>query len=264
MYVQANHTDWDLYLKGICYAYNTSICTESVQFSPFYLMFGRMPIHPIDTVILPNVIPEVEGLKDSIVKLQKAREVARQNVLEKQQQIKERYDQSANPVSFEPGDLVWIYFPQIQVGGCRKFFHNYSGPYILLEKTKSTTFRVAHAHNNQPLKNEVHVNRMKRFHHRSIVPGRIQVQPDLDEVPEETNEKIPSTAKHTATHRLKRLQQPKRLPKLILKQKMGLVEYVYKDGESKNKIQNQPPLPKLIIKQKEGIVKVASHGTDSK
>ena len=68
-------------------------------------------------------------------------------------------------VSFEPGDLVWIYFPQIQVGGCRKFFHNYSGPYILLEKTKPTTFRVAHAHNNQPLKNEVHVNRMKRFHH---------------------------------------------------------------------------------------------------
>ena len=77
MYVQANHTDWDLYLKGICYAYNTSICTESVQFSPFYLMFGRMPIHPIDTVILPNVTPEVEGLKDRIVKLQKARKVAR-------------------------------------------------------------------------------------------------------------------------------------------------------------------------------------------
>ena len=88
--------------------------------------------------------------------------------------------------------------------------------------------------------------------------------PDLNEVPEEINEKIPSTSRQTATHRLKRLQQPKRLPKLILKQKMGLVEYVYKDGESKNKIQNQSPLPKLIIKQKEGIVKVASHGTDSK
>ena len=62
-----------------------------------------------------------------------------------------------------------------------KFFHNYSGPYILLGKTKPTTFRVAHAHNNRPLKNEVRVNRMKRLHHRSIVPGRIQVQPDLDE-----------------------------------------------------------------------------------
>ena len=47
--------------------------------------------------------------------------------------------------------------------------------------TKATNFRVAHAHNNQPLKNEVPVNKVKRFHHRSIVPGRIQVQPDLDE-----------------------------------------------------------------------------------
>ena len=54
--------------------------------------------------------------------------------------------------------------------GQRSFFHNWSGPYILLEKTSPTNFRVDHAHNNEPLKNMVHVNRMKPFHYRSIMP----------------------------------------------------------------------------------------------
>ena len=200
MYVQADHTDWDLYLKGICYAYNTSVCTESVQYTPFFLMFGRTPIHPIDTVILPNTVPQVETVQETVIKLQKAREVARQNVLEKQQKIKERYDKTANPVVFEPGDMVWIYIPQVMVGGSKKFFHNYSGPYILLRKTGPTNFEVAHAHNNRKLKNEVHVNRMKPFHHRSIVPEfdtTLQYDPTIVDV-EELN---PTDLERMETHR---------------------------------------------------------------
>ena len=178
MYVNPSHTDWDVYLKGICYAYNTTICTESTQFVPFYLMYGRLPLNPIDTVVLPN-FHKNDNVKESIVKLQEAREIARQNIVEAQTVMKQRFDEKANPQDFEPGDLVWIYFMEIMVGGSRKFLNRYSGPYILLEKVNPVAFTVAHAHNNKRLKNIVHVNRMKRFHHRTVAPMAIE---DLTDV----------------------------------------------------------------------------------
>ena len=175
MYVNAQHTDWDRYLRAVCYAYNTSVCTESTEFTPFYLMYGRMPVQPIDTVLLPNTHMN-ESVRDVLVRVQRARETAFSNIVESQRRMKERYDQNANPINFEPGDLVWIYFPQVMVGGSRKFFHNYSGPYTLLEKTSPVDFRVAHAHNGKRVKNVVHVNRMKPFHHRTVVPEPMGMQ----------------------------------------------------------------------------------------
>ena len=184
MYVNPHHTDWDLYIRAICYAYNSTVCTESTQFTPFYLMYGRMPLNPLDTVVLPSDYQH-DDVKELIVKLQEARELARQNIVESQQTMKQRYDKKANPQDFEPGDLVWIYFPQIMVGGSRKFLHNYSGPYILLEKINPVDFTVAHAHNGKRLKNVIHVNRMKRFYHRSMMPPvleRADVTADVHDV----------------------------------------------------------------------------------
>ena len=169
MYVNDGHTDWDLFLKGVCYSYNTSTCIDSTQFSPFYLMFGREPLDPLDTV-LPQSKDVKEGLGETILKLQAARTIARNNVAERQDKMKERYDKSAFPRDFKTGDRVWIYFPQVLVGGTRKFFKNWSGPYILLDQPSPLNFRVAHAHNNEALKNLVHVNRLKPFYYRSVKP----------------------------------------------------------------------------------------------
>ena len=51
MYVNDRRDDWDVLLKGVCYRYNTSVCTESTQ---YYLMYGRQPSEPIDTIVIPN------------------------------------------------------------------------------------------------------------------------------------------------------------------------------------------------------------------
>ena len=57
MYVTREHTEWDLYVKGVCYGYNTSICIDSTQYSPFYLMFGREPYSPLDTILPVHKVP---------------------------------------------------------------------------------------------------------------------------------------------------------------------------------------------------------------
>ena len=58
-------------------------------------------------------------------------------------------------------------------------FHNWSGPYLLREKVGPTDFMVAQAHDLKPLKNQIHINRMKRFHHRAVVPPK---PTDLQEI----------------------------------------------------------------------------------
>ena len=39
-----------------------------------------------------------------------------------------------------------------------------------MEKVGQTNFKVVQAHDLKPLKNPIHVNRMKRFHHRAVIP----------------------------------------------------------------------------------------------
>jgi hypothetical protein len=73
-------------------------------------------------------------------------------------------------MNYSVGDLVYVYHPEILVGGKRACMRKYSGPYILIEKVGPVTFRVAQAHNNQVLKNPIHVNRLKPFISRTIKP----------------------------------------------------------------------------------------------
>ena len=61
MYVARDHTNWDILFRGVCFGYNTSVCIDSTQYSPFYLMFGREPFSLLDTVLptqgnIPNNI----------------------------------------------------------------------------------------------------------------------------------------------------------------------------------------------------------------
>ena len=169
MYVSRDHRDWDLVLRRVLYGYNTSICIDSKQYSPFFLMFGREPYCPLDT-ILPTLHEVPNNIKEYVLLLSHARETSKMNVTESQEKIKKKYDESSSYDPLEPGELVWIFFPEINVGGSPKLFHNWSGPYLLMEKIGPTNFKVVQAHDLKPLKNPIHVNRMKRFHHRSIVP----------------------------------------------------------------------------------------------
>jgi hypothetical protein len=59
------------------------------------------------------------------------------------------------------------------VGGSKKFFKNYSGPYILIEKISDVNFKIAQAHNNKLLKNTVFVNRFNHFGTSSRYSGLI-------------------------------------------------------------------------------------------
>ncbi len=49
MYVSADHSDWDSALPYVRFAYNTSR-QETTGRSPFFLMYGRHPVLPVDAI----------------------------------------------------------------------------------------------------------------------------------------------------------------------------------------------------------------------
>jgi hypothetical protein len=140
-YVNDLHNDWDDYISAVCYAYNTAVNLDSTGYSPFFLMFGREPISPLDTV-LPTVtdLTENEMLSEYIQKLTKAREIAASNLLLAQDKMKKQYDKKASDLRYSVNDLVYVYFPEVNVGGSRKFVKTYSGPYILIEQISDVNF----------------------------------------------------------------------------------------------------------------------------
>ncbi|VDI16569.1 Hypothetical predicted protein [Mytilus galloprovincialis] len=49
--IDANQLNWPEKLPSIAHAMNTSVCTESTQYTPYFLVFGRECRTPIDTVL---------------------------------------------------------------------------------------------------------------------------------------------------------------------------------------------------------------------
>lgn len=77
MFVDKNHKDWDVYLPAVMFAFRATPNTETTSFSPFYLVYGREPIFPLDRQFtLSQDLPQNarSHLETIIPKLEIARE----------------------------------------------------------------------------------------------------------------------------------------------------------------------------------------------
>ena len=72
-HVSEDQDNWDLGLSQLCFAYNSSI-HETIGLSPFEVMFGRVPLIPID-LLYPNRL-ELTREKITQKKIVRATEIA--------------------------------------------------------------------------------------------------------------------------------------------------------------------------------------------
>ena len=189
-YVNQFHNDWDTYLSAIQFAYRTTPATNSVGFSPFFLLYGREARLPIDVTLLKECQYPDKTLRDHIhvliSQLEVFRAVSKSHAEEHQANMKDRYDERSHEVEYQIGDTVWIYIPALQKGLSRKLMKFWSGPYLLVEKTGPVNFRVRNLENNKLISTPIHVNRMKYAYDRYVRPSNQDVpldQNQRDEVP---------------------------------------------------------------------------------
>src|SRR5690606_5990187 len=59
MYVNASHTNWDVLLPFVTYAYNTS-CQSSHRYTPFQLVYARDAVTPVDRIFPVRLVSDFD------------------------------------------------------------------------------------------------------------------------------------------------------------------------------------------------------------
>lgn len=87
-YCSKDHNNWPKLLPGIMMAFRMSPATESTEYSPYYLLFGKEMNLPFDVDVQPkdNMGKETkEHIQEVIEKLKIAKEIATDNVTRRQE-----------------------------------------------------------------------------------------------------------------------------------------------------------------------------------
>lgn len=166
MYVSADHRDWDNTLPYVTFAYNSSR-HDTAGFSPFYLLYGRHPTLPFETLLPADTYTPTEYARDATVRAQTARQIARDRLSASQLSQKSRYDSHHRAVSYSPGSLVLLWTPCRHVGLSSKLLSRYSGPYKVLRQLTDVTYEIAPldstSSSSVPSTDIVHVSRLKPY-----------------------------------------------------------------------------------------------------
>ncbi|KZR99340.1 Uncharacterized protein APZ42_004828, partial [Daphnia magna] len=165
MYVSSDHKDWDESLPFVTFAYNTSR-HESTGRTPFYLVYGREAVLPIDGALNadPNLVPppDRDPSEWAVERLQQARLEVQAHAAAVQRKQKKVYDEGRREATtYLPGEQVLIYKPIRKVKKSEKLLHRWLGPYTVVRQTTPSNYELRLG---RTVKTKiVHVERMKPF-----------------------------------------------------------------------------------------------------
>ena len=116
IYCKGKQDDWVDLLPSIMMAYRMTPATQSTQFSPFFLCFGREMRLPIDTSLIPRGTLSQDfrtHLSNVLQNLEVSRKIATENILKAQDKYKTQYDKRTDTPSFQPADRVWLFCTKV-------------------------------------------------------------------------------------------------------------------------------------------------------
>ncbi|XP_064462530.1 uncharacterized protein LOC135373225 [Ornithodoros turicata] len=142
MYVSSTHDNWDLVLPYITYAYNTA-SQATTAFSPFFLLYGREAVSLLDCLLPPlDDVPLDSTSARALCNAEDARQLARYRIIDSQDGQCQRYNATHRPVSYTPGDLVWMWTPTRPIGRSEKLLPRYTGPYRVVRRVSDLNYQV--------------------------------------------------------------------------------------------------------------------------
>lgn len=166
-FVSESGKDWDKWLPYILFAYR-EVPQASTGFSPFELLYAHQVRGPLDVLKeswettavskKKNILTYVIKMRE---KLQQASVLARENLIQSQEQQKLWYDKAARSRSFEPGEEVLLLLPTSE----NKLLAKWQGPYQVQRRVGPVTYEIKIPSRAQPLQ-VFHVNMLKKWHPR--------------------------------------------------------------------------------------------------
>lgn len=172
-YVNKEQSNWPSLLPSVMMAFRSTPCTESHQFTPYHLLFGKEMNLPIDTALIPR--PTLgqnakQYLDQLLEKLKVSQEIAAKNMEAAKEKTKIRHDLKSKEPSFKCNDLVLL--KSVRVNEClsMKLSDKYLGPYYIVEICPNHTYRLRSCTDHKLLASPVHANRLKLYTVHPNVP----------------------------------------------------------------------------------------------
>lgn len=105
--VGKNPVSWDLFLNSVLGAIRTNV-NESTQFSPYYLLYARHPVLPLDNILRPRLVYHGEDRHALALQEQhRAFTLVHRNFKRAQDRQKKYADKKAKEVCYDVGDSVY-------------------------------------------------------------------------------------------------------------------------------------------------------------
>ena len=166
-YCKGQQDDWPEILPGIMMAYRSTPATQSTQYSPFFMLYGREMRLPIDTVLQPkDHLPQdcKVHLSRILQNLEVCRKLAGQNIKEAQDKYKYQYDKRAKVPDYHPAQRVWLYCTKVPTGKAPKLHRKWVGPYYITMLGPNHTYRLRNCKTNAEVKSLVNAMRLKPYY----------------------------------------------------------------------------------------------------
>ena len=191
--VDRSQRDWDTKIPGILSAYRTAK-NESTKFSPFFILYGRDPVLPVDTLLAPKYRYQGEEYVPTMLEnLHGAHHMVRHNLARSHERNKIYYDKKAKPVNLKVGDMVYFRDPS-EANQSSKLSSHWQPFYRVIKALSDVTFviknqlsggtKVVNAHNlrfadpntlwEHITEEPEHINSKYQHKERSFIPLRVQ------------------------------------------------------------------------------------------
>ena len=166
-YINKDQSNWPSLLPSVMMAFRSTPCTESTQFTPFHLLFGREMNLPIDTTLIPK--PSLgqnakQYFQELFTKLKVSQEIATQNLQAAREKAKQRHDVKAKVPNYKLNDLVLLKHTVVQDGLSRKLTDKFAGPYYIVEIGPNHTYKLRNYETNKLVDPLINADRLRLYH----------------------------------------------------------------------------------------------------
>jgi hypothetical protein len=173
-YVHAFGQEWDLYIPSVLLAYRT-IKHNTTKFDPFYLLYGRTAILPMETHVATYPYQEInqDNFQETLMRriysliddLHEVQNQAKRNISKSQEYQKQHHDQQIIPKVFNIGDKVLMYRMQLEKQYSGKFEQKWKGPYYVHATFGNGAYKLR-TMDGKVLKTSIHGNQLKLYFNR--------------------------------------------------------------------------------------------------
>lgn len=141
-YAYQNQRTWPKYIPALVMAYRTAV-HDSTLFSPFYLVYGRDPVLPMDTLLNPKYKYMGEEYVPSMLeRLHIAYKEVQENSYEARENNRERLAKRASLQEFNVGDAVYYFDRTTKDGECPKFTMKWRPFYRVIQRMGPVTYQI--------------------------------------------------------------------------------------------------------------------------